>query len=480
MLYLIDLDPRFIKLLYQKGDARTLALYMEHIRRQAFPILDTQEIHVLGTTPVLIQALAPELKERGYPITGFMYGGTHLSKDLHRLLRTEFFPNAVHTAVYGNTLMGGARLGRCGECAPAGKTPGRHHRRSVLTVFVPAIIGKGQTGYRSTEHKALAGFDGSMVAAATITPPLLVNMAARGNGAALRSIPIRKLLEIFGRAADLFAQGEPDGLAPEAYVRNASLTSGLPLSITRRQTLGIFPRALRIMERFIAVQSPAGMEGFDSHCYETAGIRVGLVPRGRNVGFVMPGNHPSTNFMWLSALAMKMPVILRPNYDDVFTPYRLVMALLEAGLPEDAVAFTPGAHDLVDAIVQACSLAVLFGTQQLEDRYSAQRSVKVYGPGRSKVVVLANARFEQAVEMICSMVMDDGGRGCVNASAVVVQGDAGALASAVATELGRVPVIFPLAEEAQLAALPRAAEAGLYNGLIGRSPAPGAQGYLPY
>ena len=110
MCHFIDLDPRFVKLLYQQQDMRTVALYMQHIRRQAYAILDTQQIDVLGTTPILMQALAPELKERGYRFTGLMYGGTQLSKYLYHLLRTEFFPGAVHTAVYGNTLMGGALL----------------------------------------------------------------------------------------------------------------------------------------------------------------------------------------------------------------------------------------------------------------------------------------------------------------------------------------------------------------------------------
>ena len=111
MCYVIDLDPRFIKLLYQQQDMRTVALYMQHIRRQAYAILDTQQIDILGTTPILMQAMAPELKERGYRFSGMMYGGTQLSRDLLHLLRTEFFPGAVHTAVYGNTLMGGAVLG---------------------------------------------------------------------------------------------------------------------------------------------------------------------------------------------------------------------------------------------------------------------------------------------------------------------------------------------------------------------------------
>jgi hypothetical protein len=108
--YFIDLDPRFIKMLYQQQDMRTIGQYIEHVRRQTFAILDTQQIDVLGTTPVLIQVLAPELVERGYRFSGMIYGGTQLTKDLFHLLRTKFFPNSVHTAVYGNTLMGGAFL----------------------------------------------------------------------------------------------------------------------------------------------------------------------------------------------------------------------------------------------------------------------------------------------------------------------------------------------------------------------------------
>ncbi len=109
--YFIDLDPRFIKLLFQQQDMKTVGLYMKHIRSQAYGILETQQIDVLASTPILLQALAPELKERGYQFSGVMYGGTQLTPDLYQLLRTEYFPKAAHTAVYGNTLLGGALLG---------------------------------------------------------------------------------------------------------------------------------------------------------------------------------------------------------------------------------------------------------------------------------------------------------------------------------------------------------------------------------
>ncbi len=346
-------------------------------------------------------------------------------------------------------------------------------------MIVPALIGRGRDGYRSIERKTLLGCDGSAVAEATITPPLLVHDIARRSTTSLRALTTNRILEIYRCAADIFAVGRPDGLAPEDYVRSAVLTSGMPLSILRSQTLGLFPGSFRTMDRYLEAQSPGGLQVLDSNRYNAAGIPVGLVPRGRNVGFVMPGNHPSTHFLWLGALAMKFHVIVRPSEDDVFTPYRLAMALLEAGLPEDALAFVPGTHELMDALVQACALTVLFGMGHLEERYAANRNVKVYGPGRSKVVVLRNADFEAAVAMICRMVMDDAGRGCVNASAVIVEGDAGEFASAVAGRLEHTPVVSPLAEEAQLGALRGAAEAAAYNAFIDRGLLEGGREWTP-
>ena len=332
-------------------------------------------------------------------------------------------------------------------------------------MFVPALIGKGRAGYASLERQTLTGFDGSPVGEATITPSLMVHDLARRTSSALRALPIHTVLDAFGRAADIFCDGRPDGLAPEEYVRNASLTSGLPLSITRQQTLGLFPSGMRMMGRFLEVQSPGGLEVFDSHLYQASGARIALVPRGRNVGFLMPGNHPATHFMWLCALAMKMPVIVRPSSDDLFTPYRLVTSLLDAGLPEDAVAFVPGGHDLVDTIVQACSLSVLFGGQGLADRYASNRNVRIHGPGRSKVVVLSDADFGHTVDLVCRLVMDDAGRGCINGSAVIVEGGAGKLAAAVAAALEAVPLRSPLVEGAQLGAV-RPREADAYNAFI--------------
>jgi acyl-CoA reductase-like NAD-dependent aldehyde dehydrogenase len=151
------------------------------------------------------------------------------------------------------------------------------------------------------------------------------------------------------------------------------------------------------------------------------------------------------------------------------------MSLLEAGLPEDALAFFPGTHELVDTITQATALTVVFGGQEIADRYARDNHVKVYGPGRSKAVVLANADFKEAVDTIYHLIMDDGGRGCINCSAVIVEGNAQELADAVSARLKQIPVISPLEESALLGAMTNTKEAESYNSLIDSRLSPDAQ-----
>ncbi|MDB5692661.1 MAG: arylcarboxylate reductase [Alphaproteobacteria bacterium] len=341
-------------------------------------------------------------------------------------------------------------------------------------MLIPALIGRGPAGYATLDRHQLIGLDGTRLGEASVTPPVIIHALAERMSTALRDVPIRTLLATFARAADIFADGEPDGLTPEAFVRNVALSSGLPLSVSRDRTLGFFPDAMRRMDRFLDVQSPAGLDPFDSNMCTIAGVPLALIPRGGNVGFIMPGNHPAPHFMWLGALAMKVPVVLRPSMDDLFTPYRLVRSLLAAGLPDDVIAFVPGGHDLVDSIVQACSNSVLFGGQQIADRYASNDRVRIHGPGRSKVVVLANADFDKSVALIQRAVLDDAGRSCVNVSAVIVEGDARRLAAAVAASLDEVPIEAPLSAHAVLGAT-ASAQAAVFGGIIDRHLTGGAR-----
>jgi phenylacetate-coenzyme A ligase PaaK-like adenylate-forming protein len=200
MCYFIDLDPRFIKLLFQKGDMKTVGLYMEHIRQQAFAILDTQQIDVLGTTPILIQALAPILKERGHKFSGMMYGGTQLTKDLYHLLRTEFFPDAVHTAIYGNTLMGGALL------APPQFTDGE-----VVYYPMEPLVKFDVVDPKQTSRRVAVGETGQIMVTVLSEERFLPNVLERDQAERFHALPelgwegvanVRPLMSMAGMATE--------------------------------------------------------------------------------------------------------------------------------------------------------------------------------------------------------------------------------------------------------------------------------------
>jgi thienamycin biosynthesis protein ThnN len=101
----VDFDPRWFRKLPPDSLARVR--YMDHLLDQAMHVLDAESVSVLFTTPTVLARLSermtPAQRER---IRGVHYGGMRVEPDLLRSAQTEWFPNAVHLAGYGNSLFG--------------------------------------------------------------------------------------------------------------------------------------------------------------------------------------------------------------------------------------------------------------------------------------------------------------------------------------------------------------------------------------
>lgn len=107
LCYYIDIDTRWIRLCVKRCHQELMDEYMDHILSQATAIMDTQRISFLFTTPQLLQRLGEKVHiGKKYRLKGIVCGGTHVSPDLHRLLREEIVPGIPLCFVYGNTLMG--------------------------------------------------------------------------------------------------------------------------------------------------------------------------------------------------------------------------------------------------------------------------------------------------------------------------------------------------------------------------------------
>ena len=110
--FCIDLDPRWVIKLIQKGWMEHLEAYKQHCIDQAITILEAgHDIRCMFTTPKLLESLALALEKKGTTIhevgiTGIFSGGTEFTPQWTRFAVEELLDGAYMTPTYGNTLMG--------------------------------------------------------------------------------------------------------------------------------------------------------------------------------------------------------------------------------------------------------------------------------------------------------------------------------------------------------------------------------------
>ena len=110
--FCIDLDPRWVIKLIQKGWMEHLEAYKQHCVDQAITILEAgHDIRCMFTTPKLLESLALSLEKKGTTIrqagiTGIFSGGTEFTPQWTRFAVEELLDGVYMTPTYGNTLMG--------------------------------------------------------------------------------------------------------------------------------------------------------------------------------------------------------------------------------------------------------------------------------------------------------------------------------------------------------------------------------------
>jgi len=146
--------------------------------------------------------------------------------------------------------------------------------------------------------------------------------------------------------------------------------------------------------------------------------------------------------------------VLKPGRDEPWTPWRIIQAFLAAGCPSEAFGFYPTDHEGAAAILQGCGRALLFGDESTTSMYANNPAINLHGPGRSKVLLgddLVDS-WRDHLEVLVSSVLDNGGRSCINASAIFVPRHADAIAEALGERLAQVEPMAPDAKDASLSA----------------------------
>jgi acyl-CoA reductase-like NAD-dependent aldehyde dehydrogenase len=257
----------------------------------------------------------------------------------------------------------------------------------------------------------------------------------------LQNFRTQELIEICHRAGDLFLNDSlPLGSgthlqSAQEYLETLSSTSGLPHVMVRRNMEKIH-YALCHMEVILnGLTRGLDLDVLDRGYGEQSGSPVCFHPTTQALGLVMPSNSPAVNSLWLPAIPLKIPVVMKPGKDEPWTPYRLMQAFIQAGCPAEAFGFYPTDHEGAADILRLCDRALIFGDKSTTDQYAGNPGVQVHGPGFSKVIIAEDEieNWKDYIDILVRSISENGGRSCINASAIIVP----KYAKEIADELGR-------------------------------------------
>jgi acyl-CoA reductase-like NAD-dependent aldehyde dehydrogenase len=286
--------------------------------------------------------------------------------------------------------------------------------------------------------------------------------------AALAKFTVAQLIEISAKAGEIFLNGElPLGTGghlqgPEDYVKTLSATSGLPHVMVRRNMEKIHYALTHMQTVLNGLTRGLPLEVIDTGFGEQSGARVSYYPTTGALGLIMPSNSPAVNSLWLPAIALKTPVVIKPGREEPWTPYRLIQAFIAAGAPAEAFGFYPTDHEGSGEVMKLCGRALIFGDQNTVEQYRGNPKFSVHGPGWSKILIGDDQieNWREYIDLMASSIAENGGRSCVNASAVVVPKYGAEIADALAQKLGPIAPTAPDDENAKLSgfANPKMAE----------------------
>lgn len=154
--FCVDLDPRWVIKLINKGWTDQLEAYKTHVIEQALTTLSAgHDIQCLFITPKLLETLALALENQGSSIketgiTGIFSGGTEFTPQWTRFAVEELLDGVYITPTYGNTLMGLAASKPVGPADNYKITYYPPQPRAVIEVVDPddpvRVVDYGETG----------------------------------------------------------------------------------------------------------------------------------------------------------------------------------------------------------------------------------------------------------------------------------------------------------------------------------------------
>src|SRR5436309_1812072 len=275
----------------------------------------------------------------------------------------------------------------------------------------------------------------------------------------LREVPIKDLLQMVKKAADLYTKAElplGDGTqTPDQFVRMQSATTGLPEHMCRFNmeknhfVLSGMDKILDSLTRGLDLDVLSKGYGV-----EERGIPVSYQAQSPVLGMVLPSNSPGVHTLWLPIIPLQVGLVLKPGPQEPWTPYRMTQAFLQAGVPKQAIAIYPGLGDVGAAVLASCPRSLIFGGSATVEQYKGNPRVQAHGPGFSKIILGDDQvdHWQKYLDIMVDSVFINSGRGCINCSGIWVSRNGRKIAEALAERLGPVEPLPPEDPKAALAA----------------------------
>ncbi|TWT40990.1 Aldehyde dehydrogenase family protein [Phycisphaerae bacterium RAS1] len=264
------------------------------------------------------------------------------------------------------------------------------------------------------------------------------------------------------RAAELFATAAlPLGDAAQSfddYVRCLSATTGMPVTYCHTNAGKIRHVMANINTVLAGLTRGLDLEILDRGHGVTEGRTVSFYREGRIFGAVLPSNSPGVHALWIPAVVLKAPIVLKPGREEPWTPLRIIAALIAAGFPAEAFGFYPTDHAGAGELLRSVDRAMLFGDASTTRPYANDRRIELHGPGYSKVILGPDAadEWERHIDVMVSSISANAGRSCINASAVWTPRHGRKIADALAARLAKVEALPADDGRAEIAAFANA------------------------
>ncbi|MEP7270301.1 MAG: aldehyde dehydrogenase family protein [Acidobacteriota bacterium] len=262
--------------------------------------------------------------------------------------------------------------------------------------------------------------------------------------ALLNGYKTQELFDLCVRAAAIFAADDlPLGdsvQSPTDYVVQLSATTGMPYALVRRNMEKVRSVLANIEMVVNGLTRHISLDVLDVGYGEIEGQTVSFFPRGNSLGVVLPSNSPGVHSLWIPAIAMKIPLVLKPGSAEPWTPYRVIQALIKAGCPPDVFCFYPTDHAGGGEILRQTGRGMMFGDSSSTGKWKNDPRIEIHGPGYSKVVIGEDKidNWEQYIDVIARSIAENGGRSCINASGVWVPRHGRQIAEALGARLAEL------------------------------------------